>query len=92
MQVPTDTQLHEMARKRVEFRAHLFVYCFTNAALWIIWYFTGQGYMWPIWPLIGWGIGLVFHYVFDYRTSNLLSEEQEYKKLKEKMEQHEGVA
>lgn len=92
MQTPTDTQLHELARKRVEFRIHLFVYLVVNGALWTIWFVTGQGYMWPIWPLAGWGIGLVFHYMFEYRTSRLFLEDEEYKKLKKEIEEHKGIA
>lgn len=90
METPTDNQLHELAHKRVEFRSHLIVYFVVNAALWMIWYFTGRGYMWPIWPLGGWGIGLIFHYMFEYRTSKYLSEEEEYKKLKREMEEHQS--
>lgn len=92
MQTFTDTQLRELARKRVEFRIHLIVYCVTNGALWMIWWFTGHGYPWPLWPLIGWGIGLIFHYLFDYRSSRLLSEEEEFQKLKKEMEeQHRTI-
>lgn len=87
MQSLTDNQLREQARKRVEFRTHLIVYCITNAAFWIIWLFTGQGYPWPIWPMTGWGIGVLFHYMFDYRSSRILSEEEEYRKLKKEMEE-----
>ena len=87
MQGFADSQLHELARKRVEFRTHLIVYCVVNGALWILWYVTGQGYPWPLWPLIGWGIGLIFHYLFEYRSSKLLSEEEKYKKLKKQMEE-----
>jgi len=87
MQTLNDSQLHELARKRVEFRSHLIVYCITNAAFWVIWFLTGSGYPWPIWPLVGWGIGLVFHYLFDYRPTKLLSEEEEYNKLKREIEQ-----
>lgn len=86
MQVPSDLQLHELARKRVEFRVHLTVYLVVNAVLWAIWYFTGRGYLWPVWPTAGWGIGVIFHYLFDYRTSRLLSEEEEFQKLKRQME------
>lgn len=88
MQASTDTQLHELARKRVDFRAHLIVYVVTNTFLWIIWFFTGGGYPWPVWPMAGWGIGLAFHYLFDYRPSRYLSEEEEYKKLKRETEAH----
>ena len=87
MQTFTDTQIRELARKRVEFRSHLIVYLVTNGALWTIWWFTGHGYMWPIWPMIGWGIGVLFHYLFDYRTSRILSEETEYRRLKKEMEE-----
>lgn len=85
MQTFTDQQLHELARKRVEFRSHLIVYCVINAILWLIWFLTGQGYIWPIWPTAGWGVGLIFHYLFEYRSSRLLSEEEEFQKLKKQM-------
>ena len=86
MQTITEKQLHELARKRVEFRSHLIVYAVVITALWLIWYFTYQGYMWPVWPMVGWGIGLVFHYIFEYRYNRMLSEEDEYLKLKKQME------
>jgi hypothetical protein len=80
----TDKQLHEMARKRVDFRRHLIVYCIINAIFWIIWYLTGHGYPWPLWPMAGWSIGLIFHYVFEFRSPKFLSEEEEFNKLKNK--------
>ena len=84
--MPTDSKLHEMARKRIEFRAHLVSYIILNGFLWIIWLVTGQGYIWPIWPTAGWGIGVLFHYFFEYRSPKFLSEEEEYIRLKEKFE------
>ena len=33
MQTPTDAQLRELARKRVDFRRHLVVYFVTNGVL-----------------------------------------------------------
>ena len=87
MQTPNDAQLHELARKRVDFRAHLIVYFVVIGALWLIWFFTGASYPWPIWPMTGWGIGVVFHYLFEYRTSRLLSEEEEFEKLKKRMQE-----
>ena len=85
MSTLTDAQLHELARKRVEFRTHLLVYFVINASLWVIWYLTGSHYPWPLWPMMGWGVGVVFHYLFDYRRSRFLSEEEEYEKLKSEM-------
>jgi hypothetical protein len=35
------------------------------------------------WPMGGWAIGLIFHYMFEYRNPKFLSEE-EFNKLKRK--------
>lgn len=86
MQHLTDTQLREVAHKRVEFKIHLFVYFIVIGILWLIWFLTGEGYLWPIWPMAGWGIGVIFHYAFDYRPSRIFSEEAEFEKLKRKTE------
>jgi hypothetical protein len=31
------------------------------ALLWVIWLITGAGYPWPVWPMLGWGIGVAGH-------------------------------
>ena len=82
MEAFTDTQLRELAKKRVDFRRHLIVYFVMNSMFWIIWYVTGGTYPWPVWPMAGWGVGVIFHYLFDFRSSNLFSEDEEFKKLK----------
>ncbi len=54
-----------VARRRVEnrqgFIIHLLLYLIVNAALVGIWKLTGGGYPWFLWPLFGWGIGIVGH-------------------------------
>src|SRR3954447_11981261 len=42
-------------------RIHLTFYLIVNALLIGIWAATGGGYFWPIWPILGWGIGLGCH-------------------------------
>jgi class 3 adenylate cyclase len=42
-------------------RMHLTVYVVVNAMLIGIWAAAGAGYFWPIWPLLGWGVGLGCH-------------------------------
>jgi hypothetical protein len=32
------------------------------ALLWLVWLVAGAGYPWPIWPMLGWGIGVLGHY------------------------------
>ena len=33
-------------------------YLAVMALLWLIWLLTGAGYPWPVWPMLGWGIGV----------------------------------
>lgn len=82
METNLDKQLHEIARRRVEFRTHLVVFLIINSGFWILWAVSGSGYPWPIWPLTGWGVGLVFHYLFGYRNLRYFSEEEEYRRIK----------
>ncbi len=61
-----DERLWRIARKRANFRRSFFVYVVINAFLWGVWWFTTgrnsgvRGYPWPIWVMLGWGIGIAF--------------------------------
>jgi eukaryotic-like serine/threonine-protein kinase len=43
------------------FKTHLTLYLLVNAFLIGIWAASGGGYFWPIWSILGWGIGLAAH-------------------------------
>ncbi|MGV1007675.1 MAG: 2TM domain-containing protein [Dermatophilaceae bacterium] len=62
---PYDDVLRQRALKSLkakqDFRAHLTSYLVVNGFLVALWAVTGRGYFWPIWPILGWGIGLLFH-------------------------------
>jgi uncharacterized membrane protein len=47
--------------KRREFTAHLAAYVLVNVFVVAIWAFTGAGFFWPVFPILGWGIGVFFH-------------------------------
>lgn len=49
------------ADARAEFREHLRTYLGVMALLVAIWALTGMGYFWPVWPALGWGIGVMSH-------------------------------
>jgi hypothetical protein len=40
-------------------RPELVAFLAVNLVLIAIWAATGAGYFWPIWPLLGWGLGLM---------------------------------
>jgi hypothetical protein len=95
-----DPQLWEIAQKRAGFKGHLVSYIVVNAFLWSIWFFTGNQhngidinqwnthhYPWPIWPTLGWGIGLAFHFAGAYIFPRVNSVENEYQKLKKQNNQ-----
>jgi class 3 adenylate cyclase len=42
-------------------RIHATIYVVVNVMLIGIWAASGGGYFWPIWPMLGWGIGLGAH-------------------------------
>jgi hypothetical protein len=46
-------------RRRPRLRPELAAFVAVNLMLIVIWAATGGGYFWPIWPLLGWGIGLI---------------------------------
>jgi sterol desaturase/sphingolipid hydroxylase (fatty acid hydroxylase superfamily) len=84
-----DPKLWEIAQKRASFKTNLITYLIVNAFLWVLWYInTGKqnpgGIPWPVWPTLGWGLGLLFHYFGAYVYPEANSVEKEYEKLKNK--------
>jgi hypothetical protein len=45
-------------KKKRDFRTHVVIYVIVNAMLVGIWAATGAGFFWPIFPILGWGIGI----------------------------------
>lgn len=49
-------------RAKRELATHAVAYVLVNTMLVVIWFMTGGDYFfWPVFPMLGWGIGLVFH-------------------------------
>ncbi|MFZ0545024.1 MAG: 2TM domain-containing protein, partial [Candidatus Promineifilaceae bacterium] len=60
-------EIYERAREsveaRLEFYRHLAIYVGVNVLLIIINLITSPDSLWFVWPLLGWGIGIVVHAV-----------------------------
>ena len=86
----SEEQIYEQAKKRVEekkgFYIHLTVYSIVNIGLVLLWTFaTGGGFPWFVFPLGGWGIGLLFHYLFVFvfgENSDRAAIEKEAEKIR----------
>ncbi|MCU0433935.1 MAG: 2TM domain-containing protein [Bacteroidia bacterium] len=81
-----EKELWKKAKRRVGFRRHLIIYLLVNTFLWCVWFFTGrehsEGFPWPVFPMLGWGIGLAFDFFGAYINNGSDAIEREYEKLK----------
>lgn len=85
-----DPQLWQLAQRKVSFKSHLMLYIIVNVFFWLLWYFSGtpvqkgEGMPWPVWPALGWGIGILFHFAGAYLNTGVNPIEKEYAKLQQK--------
>ena len=88
METPRNEFIWRKAKKRAGFKMHLKSYVIVNSGLWLLWLVTvfpnfGNDHLpWPVFPMLGWGIGLAMHYIGSY--GNLDEKglaEREYEKL-----------
>lgn len=60
-----ESDLRRRAEKRLEAKrglgAHALAYAMVNGALVVVWLMVGGGFFWPVFPILGWGIGLAFN-------------------------------
>jgi hypothetical protein len=81
------------ARKRVEeikgFYGNLIAYVIVNIGLMVINLLTSPAYLWFFWPMLGWGIGVVFHGLKVFNYMPFLGKEWEEQKIKEFMDREE---
>lgn len=77
--VTTDNDLRALAieqlRKKRGLQGHLIAYVTVNLLFVGIWYITGRQFFWPIFPLLGWGIGVVFN-IWDVYMPERMTEER----------------
>ena len=81
------------ARKRVEeikgFYGNLIAYVVVNIGLMVLNLLTSPGYLWFFWPMLGWGIGVLFHGMKVFNYMPFFGKDWEEKKIKEFMDKEE---
>lgn len=87
-----DEELWQVAKARARFKWSAMGYLLVNAFLVAIWFITSGpfSYFWPIWPMMGWGIGIAFQYFHAFHGNEISSTESEFEKLK-RQEQHNKI-
>lgn len=74
------TELRERAvrrlKKKRDLRGHLLVYVLVNTFLVVIWAMTSgtDGFFWPVFVMLGWGIGVVAN-IYDVYFAEEFGEE-----------------
>ena len=75
----TEQEIREQAierlKKKRDFKTHVLIYVTVNTFLVVIWAVTSAGFFWPIFPLLGWGIGVVAN-AWDVYGRKPISEEE----------------
>jgi len=81
------------AKKRVEeikgFYGNLIAYVIVNIGLLVINLLTSPNYLWFFWPMLGWGIGVVFHGMKVFNYMPFIGKDWEEKKIKEFMDKED---
>jgi cytochrome b561 len=56
-------------KKRRDLAGHLLVYVLVNTFIVLIWLMSdSDGFFWPVFPIVGWGIGVVMNAWDVYRS------------------------
>ena len=80
----------EIAKKKADFYTHFGIYIAVNILIIVTWAAAGgfNHFPWFIFPLFGWGIGIVAHYLDAFRGKAYVDKlaEKEYYKLKNKQQ------
>ena len=79
----TEQELQELAEANVGFYRHCLTYLVVNLGLFGIDYLDNGAVNWAFFPLIGWGVGLLAHFL-QIRSFSLFSVEKEKERLRRK--------
>jgi len=86
----TETERYYQAQKRVKeirgFYEHLIVFILVTIILIVINLMTSPEYLWFLWCIMGWGVGLVFHGLKVFGISPFFNKEWEERKIKKFLE------
>lgn len=68
VELEDDLRAQALARlqKKREFLQHLLIYVLINGMFITIWAVSSHGFFWPMFVLIGWGIGIIMHGIDAY--------------------------
>jgi len=85
-----EEERYYQAKKRVEdikgFYGNLIAYIIFNGFFLVLNLMTSPNELWFFWPLLGWGIGVVFHGMKVFNYSPFFNKDWEERKIQELMD------
>jgi 2TM domain len=79
-QVLRDKAVRQLKKER-DFRSHVLVYVLVNTFLVVIWVVTGgNGFFWPVFPIAGWGIGVIMN-AWDVYSHQEITEDDIHREM-----------
>lgn len=81
MNTVIEQQIIEKAKRRLGFKVHFIIFLLLLPVNWIIWLLTDTTYIWPVWPTLGWGLGVLFHWLGVFHADKFLSLDKEVNRL-----------
>ena len=86
----TEAERYYQALKKVkeikEFYQHLAVFLLCNLIVIVVNLMTSPGYLWFIWCVSGWGLGLILHGLSVFNLPPFFNKEWEERKIREILE------
>lgn len=87
----SEQERYYQAKKKVEdikgFYGNLIAYIIFNGFFLVLNLLTSPNELWFFWPLIGWGVGVLFHGMKVFNYSPFMTKDWEARKMKQFMEQ-----
>ena len=89
---PRYKKAKEKVEKKKEFYSHLGSYLVMSVFFFVLNLITNPGNMWFQWPILGWGIGVMFHYfdVFGVPGVGSLDKDWEEREIQKELRRLEG--
>lgn len=80
----------QYARDIRAFFTHAIQYAAVMAGLLVLNLLTNPGYLWVVWPALGWGIGLAMHGLSVYEMVDLFGQDWEKRQIAKRLKSRRG--
>ncbi len=82
---PAERAIRKQVRRERRFWANLAAYVAVMALLLAVNLLTSPGYLWVVWPALGWGIGLAFHALDTFGRGRALGDDWERRQVERRL-------